>query len=92
MDGNDAYVNVAAPKGTPPAVLARLEAAFRTALADPGVVKKLEELDVQPSFLGSRDTQKWLEDDVRKYSAIVREAGLALPAAATTAPSSTPPR
>lgn len=81
MDANDAYVNVAAPKGTPPAVLARLEAALRQAVQDPAVMKKLEELDVQPAFLGSRETQKWLEDDVRKYSTILREAGMALPAA-----------
>jgi tripartite-type tricarboxylate transporter receptor subunit TctC len=78
MDGNDSFVNISAPKGTPPAVLARLEAAFRQALQDPAIVKKLDEIDVQPTFMGSRETQKWLEDDVRKYSAIVRAAGLAV--------------
>jgi tripartite-type tricarboxylate transporter receptor subunit TctC len=78
MDDNDGFVNVSAPKGTPPAVLARLEAALRQTMQDPAVTRKLEELDVQPTFLGSRETQKWLEDDVRKYSGIIRDAGLAV--------------
>ncbi len=76
MDGNDAFVNIAAPKGTPLAVVAKLEAALQKTMQDPVVRKKLEELEVQVAYMGSRDTQKWLEDDVRKYGTIIREAGL----------------
>ena len=76
LDGNDAFVNIAAPKGTPPAVVAKLEGALQKAMQDPTVRKKLEELEVQSLFMNSRETQKWLEDDVRKFSAIIREAGL----------------
>lgn len=76
LDANDGYVNVAAPRGTPDAVIARLENAFRLALNDPGVLKRLEELDIQPAFRGSQETRKWLEDDVAKFSAIIRQAGL----------------
>lgn len=76
MDGNDLYVNVDAPKGTPAPVVAKLEAAFQKALQDPGVRKKLDDLQVEPAFLGSRDTQKWLEQDVGKFSTLIREAGL----------------
>jgi tripartite-type tricarboxylate transporter receptor subunit TctC len=76
LDGNDSLINVDAPKGTPPAVIARLEAAFRKTMADPTVVKKLEDLEVQPVFLDSRETQRWLEEEVRKWSQIVRDAGM----------------
>jgi tripartite-type tricarboxylate transporter receptor subunit TctC len=76
LDGNDAFVNVAAPRGTPPAVVARLEAALQKTMQDPAVVKKLEELEVQPVFMNSRETQRWLEEDVRRFSALIREAGL----------------
>ncbi len=78
LDGNDAFVNVSAPKGTPPAVLARLEAALKQTMQDPAVIKRLDEIDVQPTYLGSRETQKWLDDDVRKFSAVIRDAGLAI--------------
>lgn len=76
MDSNDSYVNIAAPKGTPEVVLTRLEAALQKTMQDAGVRKKLEELEVQTLFLGSRDTQKWLEEEVRKFTAIIRQAGL----------------
>ena len=76
LDNNDAYVNVDAPKGTPPAVVAKLESAFEKAMQDPTVRTKLDALEVRPVFMNSRDTRKWLEEDVRRNSAVVREAGL----------------
>ena len=76
MDGNDAFVNLSVPKGTPAAVVARLETALRQVMADLAVIKRLEDVDVQPTYLGARETLRWLEDDVRKFSAIVRESGL----------------
>lgn len=35
-------------------------------MQDATVRKKLDDLEVQSPFMGSRDTQKWLEDTVRK--------------------------
>ncbi len=76
MDGNDSFINIAAPKGTPEAVIARLEGALAKTMQDATVRKKLEELEVQSLFMGSRETQKWLEDEVRKFTTIIRDAGL----------------
>lgn len=76
MDANDAFVNVAAPKGTPAAVIAKLEGALRQVMRDPGVIKKLEDLEVAPVFMGSDETRKWLEDDVKRFATVIREAGL----------------
>jgi tripartite-type tricarboxylate transporter receptor subunit TctC len=78
LDGNEALVNLSAPKSTPPAILQKLENAVRTAMEDPAVMRRLEEIDVQPVFVGARETQKWLEEDVRRFSTIIREAGLAV--------------
>lgn len=78
LDGNDALVNLSAPKSTPPAVLQKLEKAVRTAMEDPAIMRRLEEIDVQPVFVGAGETRKWLEEDVRKFTAIIREAGLAV--------------
>ena len=76
LDANDAYVNIEAPKGTPPAVIARLEGAIQKAMQDPTVRKKLDELEVKPVYLNARDTQKWLQEDVQRLSTVIREAGL----------------
>ncbi len=79
LDGNDAFVNLSAPKGTPPAVLQKLERAVQTAMQDPAVLKRLEEIDVQPVFVASGEIRTWLEADVRKLSGIIRDAGLVVP-------------
>lgn len=76
MDGNDSFINVAAPKGTPDAVIAKLETALQKTMQDATVRKKLDDLEVQSLFMSSRETQKWLEDEVRKFSTIIRDAGL----------------
>jgi len=78
LDSNDAYVNVAAPKATPQVVITKLESALALALKDPVVTKKLEDLDIQPVFMNSKATRKWLDEDVRKFTGVVKTAGLAL--------------
>ena len=76
MDANDAFVNIAAPKGTPPAILAKLEDAVLKTMRDPVVRKKIEDLDIEVLDMNSRDTRKWLEDDVKRLSAVIQRAGL----------------
>jgi len=76
LDGNEALVNVVAPAGTPSSILARLEEALRKSLEDPKIHERLVELNVQPTFVNSTSTKEWLEQDVRKLSATLRNAGL----------------
>ena len=56
----------------------RCAVAIQKTMADATVKKKLEELEVQAVYMSARETQKWLEDDVRKFSGIIKEAGLAV--------------
>ncbi|MBU1358322.1 MAG: tripartite tricarboxylate transporter substrate binding protein [Gammaproteobacteria bacterium] len=78
MDDNIQLVTLAVPAGTPPDVVAKLEGALKTAMQDPTIVKKLNDLDVQPEFVGSADALKWLEKDVEKFSKIIKKSGLAV--------------
>lgn len=78
LDGNDALVNISAPAGTPPAILAKLEDAIQKSMQDPEVRKKLEELDVQPTFANMAATREWLEQDVRRFEKVIRGAGMAV--------------
>ena len=47
-------------------------------MQDAAVRKKLDELEVQTVFMGSRELQKWLAGEVGKYGVIIRDAGLAV--------------
>lgn len=76
LDGNEQLVTISAPAGTPAPVLQRLEGAFRDAMNDPAIMKSLNDLEVQPTFVGSAEARKWLEGDVKKLSAVIRDAGL----------------
>lgn len=78
MDGNDQFVTISAPARTPPPVLRKLETALQSIMTDPAVVSKLNDIDVQPTFMKSTDAQKWLDDDVRKLSPIIKSTGLAV--------------
>lgn len=78
LDGNMNIVNFSAPAGTPAPVLAKLEAAIQKSMQDPEVRKKLEDLDVQPTFMNSKDLTVWLEDSVRKFETVIRNANMAV--------------
>jgi tripartite-type tricarboxylate transporter receptor subunit TctC len=78
MDDNEQLVTLSAPAGTPPQVIAKLESALQTTMKDPDVIRRLNDLDVQPTFVGSSDARKWLEKDVIKFSKVIKSAGLAV--------------
>lgn len=78
MDANEEFFNIEAPKGTPQPVIAKLEGAIREALQDPTVRSKLAGFEVQPVFMSSPDTQKWLHEDVHRLSTIIHDAGLGI--------------
>jgi tripartite-type tricarboxylate transporter receptor subunit TctC len=78
MDDNEQLVTLSAPAGTPANVIAKLEAALQTAMKDADIVRKLNDLDVQPTFVGASDARKWLEKDVAKFSKVIKTSGLAV--------------
>jgi tripartite-type tricarboxylate transporter receptor subunit TctC len=63
-----------APKGTPPAVIQRMNAVANEALADPAVKKRLADIGV--STLGGSPEQlaKTIADETEKWGRVVREA------------------
>ena len=67
-----------APKGTPPAVLAKLNAALRAALKDPELIKREEALGltvVNDSRLEPAGHRKFLEAEVVRWGKVIKEAG-----------------
>jgi tripartite-type tricarboxylate transporter receptor subunit TctC len=67
-----------APKGTPPAVLAKLNAALRTALKDPELIKREEALGltvVADERLDPAVHRKFLVAETARWSKVIKDAG-----------------
>lgn len=67
-----------APKGTPPAVLARLNAALKVALKDTDLIKKQEALGLAVTQDGRLDPaghRNFLESEKARWSRVIKDAG-----------------
>ncbi|NMM75334.1 hypothetical protein B2J88_15815 [Rhodococcus sp. SRB_17] len=70
---------VYAPKGTPPAVLAKLNTAIRAALKDPELIKREEALGVRvvtDSRLDPAEHKKYVESEMNRWSKIIKDSGV----------------
>ena len=61
---------------TPPAIVAKLEAALRKAITDPGVAGKLKTMAVTPGDLSSADFRKMIDADIKGYQDVIKAANL----------------
>lgn len=69
---------VYAPKGTPAPTLAALNTALRTALKDPALVKRLDEVGVQvvaESLQTPEGLRTHLKSEIERWGALIRRAG-----------------
>jgi tripartite-type tricarboxylate transporter receptor subunit TctC len=67
-----------APKGTPPAVLARLNAALRVALKDPELIKREEALGlsvITDNRLDPAGHRKFVETEMLRWGSVIKAAG-----------------
>ena len=70
---------VYAPKGTPPAVLARLNAAIRAALKDPELIQREEALGVRivtDARLEPAEHKKYVEGEMIRWAKIIKDSGV----------------
>ncbi|MBX9750065.1 MAG: tripartite tricarboxylate transporter substrate binding protein BugD [Roseococcus sp.] len=68
-----------APRGTPPAVVARLDQALRTALEDPAIIRRIEELGslpARPDQRGPEALQVLVRGEVERWATVIRAAGI----------------
>ncbi len=61
---------------TPPAIAAKLEAAFRRAITDAGVTAKLKEMAVNPGGGTGEEFRKMIDADIQNYVSVVKAANL----------------
>lgn len=67
---------LAVPAKTPPAVIARLNQAVNAALADAGVRKKLEALNLDPHPGTPQVAAKMLRGDIERWKDVIAKAGI----------------
>jgi tripartite-type tricarboxylate transporter receptor subunit TctC len=65
-----------ATAGTPPAIVQKLEAAIRRALADPAVRDKLKAVAYAPDGRGGEEFRELIDADIKTYADVVRAANL----------------
>jgi len=81
LNGFDVQVwhGVYAPRGTPPAVLARLNAALQTALREPDLIKRQEALGlriVTDERLTPAGHRQFVEQEIERWSKVIQESGV----------------
>jgi tripartite-type tricarboxylate transporter receptor subunit TctC len=65
-----------APKATPPAIVAKLEAEFMKIAKMPDVVARLRQLGLEPVGSSTDDFTKLLASDIARWSAVARAANI----------------
>lgn len=73
------WFGIVVPKGTPPAIVQRVNAEIGKALRDPDVVAKLEAMGVDAAKPGTpADFATFLRDDVARWKKVVQDAAIEL--------------
>lgn len=73
-----AWVALVAPKGTPSAVIAALNAAVNAALARPEIVAKLVEIGAEPAPGTAEELGAFMQKDAATWAKVVSSAGIKL--------------
>lgn len=66
---------VVGPKGMDPAIVARLQNAFRKATADPAYLKVLEDYDLQPFFMTADEYRKYATEQFAREKVLLPQLG-----------------
>jgi tripartite-type tricarboxylate transporter receptor subunit TctC len=70
------WFGLAAPAGTPPAVLARLESALTQVLAMPDLRKRMTEMGAVVTPLGSRQFGDYIRTEMDKWADVIAQNGI----------------
>lgn len=74
-----AWYAIVAPAKTPPAIVAKLNAAFNQALKDPAIVAKLHVLGFDPAGGTPDDLAKLMASETTKWAAVIKSAHIVMP-------------
>ena len=67
---------IVAPAGTPPEIIAALNAAFVKALRDPAAIEKIRVLGAEPAPTSPEAFAKFIQSESAKWGKLIAEAGI----------------
>jgi tripartite-type tricarboxylate transporter receptor subunit TctC len=73
---SDTWNAIAAPPGTPPAIIAKLNKAINEAMNDPEVEKRFAELQIIKVGGSPADMRKLIKEDTQRWGDVIRKAGI----------------
>ena len=73
---SDTWNAIAAPPGTPPAIIAKLNKAINEAMNDPETVKRFNELQIIKVGGSPADMRKLIQEDTKRWGAVIKQAGI----------------
>ena len=74
---NETVFMMATPKGTPAAIVKKLDEAFHKAMDDPEFIKTIQSLEFDVSYRNSEDTKKYLEDAYNRFAIMIKKLNIA---------------
>ena len=74
--GADAWMGMFAPAGTPPHIIARLNAEVARSLALPDVRLTLGKAGLEPAPMKSEDMGRFVLDDIKKWGKVINDANI----------------
>jgi tripartite-type tricarboxylate transporter receptor subunit TctC len=78
---NTTWFGLVAPAGTPKAVVNRINAEMRKALANAAFVKQLEALGLEPAGGTPAEFRAMIRAELERWTQVIRKAGITLEAA-----------
>jgi tripartite-type tricarboxylate transporter receptor subunit TctC len=72
----ETWLAISAPKGTPPAVVQKLATEIERALADPGVVRRMNEAGLKASYLSPERTTARMATEQKAFAQVVKDADI----------------
>jgi tripartite-type tricarboxylate transporter receptor subunit TctC len=67
-----------APRGTPPAVIEKLNAAVKTALQNPAMLEGLQKAGENPSYMAPEQTARFIDGENARWSQVIREGHISV--------------
>ncbi|HKA38351.1 MAG TPA: tripartite tricarboxylate transporter substrate binding protein [Burkholderiales bacterium] len=73
---NTTWYGLLAPAGTPKAVVERINAEMRKAVANPEFVKQLDAIGLEPASSSAAEFQEMIRSELKRWSKVIKEAGI----------------
>ncbi len=73
---NETVFMFAAPKGTPAAIINKLDESLHKGMDDPEFIKTIATIEFAVAYRNSKDTQAYLDDAYNRFAEMIKKLGI----------------